>query len=1023
MTAFGPYRETETIDFNELKDNKLFVISGNTGSGKTTIFDGICFALYGSASGEDRDNYAMLRSDFADDAVHTAVELEFALSDRHFRILRQLGHVKEGNKTRTGERYEFFEYINGEEVPAVDRQIVSEIDLKLESLIGLTQDQFKQIVMLPQGEFRKLLTSSTENKEAILRRLFKTEPYKHISEYMRGRKNSVEKRFAQEKQSMDHYIQNISSTLVSREESTLFKVLEEEYHNENQVMNALEEEINYYEEKIALDAGQFKEASKNYDKQQDSYHKAQALNERFNELESKENELKLLNSQTDTFEIKEKQVKSAQLASHITPYEIQYNEFEKEAVSKRIIMTETEKINKEAEELVTKQIVVYEQEEKKQTERENLSRELDRLKDFLPTVKDMDKQKNELEEIKKAGKKAVDDREKNAKQRVVQENEIEKEVKQINEIDCLISQLPEKERELNDMREQARVLRDYFNYKKIEDHLSKQIKSEKVIYENVKEVYLKSEKNWLNSQASILANHLHDGEACPVCGSEHHPDKAISDDTLITKEQLESLKKDFNKQDDVYRNLVAQKNTNDVQLKQAEDEVTSHHIELSEVITIQYELVEKGKRLSKEVKKLNALREEIVIRKEKHAKMLEQMKILEKTKDDIEQRYSEQKTLYETNSAVFNDRISKIPEQVRILAVLEERISETENMKQKLEKEWKDAQENLQMAKEKQTTAMANYSHASKQVEESDKKRDDAKERFRLNITKAGFATEEAYRSAKMDDDSLAKLTHTIDEYNQKKTTLFQQVSELNYRLRDNKKANLKQLQAELAESKLAYEAALKQFNQSKKLCEDAKRLKIQIEKAYKAVTEQQAQLSTISDLYDVIRGQNSKKISFERYLQIAYLEQIIDAANHRLETLSNGQFLLMRSDRQESHGRQSGLALDVYDGQTGQTRDVKTLSGGEKFNASLCLALGMSDIIQSFQGNISIKTMFIDEGFGSLDEESLHKSIDILIDLQESGRMIGVISHVEELKSIFPAVLEVKKSQEGHSQTRFVIK
>src|SRR5699024_10699057 len=138
---------------------------------------------------------------------------------------------------------------------------------------------------------------------------------------------------------------------------------------------------------------------------------------------------------------------------------------------------------------------------------------------------------------------------------------------------------------------------------------------------------------------------------------------------------------------------------------------------------------------------------------------------------------------------------------------------------------------------------------------------------------------------------------------------------------------------------------------------------------------------------------------------------------------LSNGQFLLMRSDRQESHGRQSGLALDVYDGYTGQTRDVKTLSGGEKFNASLCLALGMSDVIQSFQGNISINTMFIDEGFGSLDEESLNKSIETLVELQESGRMIGIISHVQELKTVFPAILEVTKTHSGYSETEFMIK
>src|SRR5699024_4173608 len=173
---------------------------------------------------------------------------------------------------------------------------------------------------------------------------------------------------------------------------------------------------------------------------------------------------------------------------------------------------------------------------------------------------------------------------------------------------------------------------------------------------------------------------------------------------------------------------------------------------------------------------------------------------------------------------------------------------------------------------------------------------------------------------------------------------------------------------------------------------------------AHEKTEKSEQHFNVIADLQDVIRGQNRKKISFERFLQIDYLDQIIETANQSLRDLSNGQYSLLRSDRQEAHGRQSGLALDVYDEYTGQTRVVKSLSGGEKFNASLCLALGMSDVIQSFQGNISIETMFIDEGFGSLDEEALNKSIDTLIDLQQTGRMIGVISHVKELKSIFSA-------------------
>ncbi|MDG0812058.1 SbcC/MukB-like Walker B domain-containing protein [Cohnella rhizosphaerae] len=177
-----------------------------------------------------------------------------------------------------------------------------------------------------------------------------------------------------------------------------------------------------------------------------------------------------------------------------------------------------------------------------------------------------------------------------------------------------------------------------------------------------------------------------------------------------------------------------------------------------------------------------------------------------------------------------------------------------------------------------------------------------------------------------------------------------------------------------------------------------------------------------VKDLYDVVRGDNRHKISFERYLLVEFLDRILSAANLRLRTISGGQFYLVRSDRREKHGKQSGLGLDVFDNYTGQLRDVKTLSGGEKFNASLCLALGMADVIQAYEGGVSLETMFIDEGFGSLDEESLSKAVDTLVQLQQTGRMIGIISHVQELKQAIPAVLEVKKSADGCSYTKFRI-
>lgn len=216
MTAFGPYKGTEVVDFRHLGDHRLFVVSGATGAGKTTIFDAICFALYGQASGEDRTDFRSMRSDFAEDTVQTAVELIFEINRRTYRIMRQIPYVKKGNKNETAARCEFFELTANGEVPFVDRQIVSEINRKVEELVGFTQAQFSQIVMLPQGEFRKFLTSDTENKESIMRKIFKTEEYREVVNRLKVRRDDAHQHLLEEKSKVEGLIQQISSVIPAR---------------------------------------------------------------------------------------------------------------------------------------------------------------------------------------------------------------------------------------------------------------------------------------------------------------------------------------------------------------------------------------------------------------------------------------------------------------------------------------------------------------------------------------------------------------------------------------------------------------------------------------------------------------------------------------------------------------------------------------------------------------------------------------------------------------------------------------
>ena len=336
MTAFGSYKDREIIDFEQLEGHHLFVISGPTGAGKTTIFDAICFALYGSASGSDRENPAMLRSHFADDDVHTAVEFIFELNGRKYRVLRQLGHVKKGNKTKTGERYEFYEILaDGSEVPCVDRQTVTEINKKIEEIIGLTEEQFKQIVMLPQGEFRKLLTSETENKEEILRRIFKTERYQKMNTILKDKKDGLQEQLHREEQLLDHHIQSLSTVITKREHSPLFEALDQEYFNVDQVLAGLEEEITFLEQQTIKHEKNYQQTVKQFEEKQQYFFQMKAINEKFAELDEKKVQLVNLQKEKDVITNKELQVQLAERARSLEPYEKQLMERREELKGKK----------------------------------------------------------------------------------------------------------------------------------------------------------------------------------------------------------------------------------------------------------------------------------------------------------------------------------------------------------------------------------------------------------------------------------------------------------------------------------------------------------------------------------------------------------------------------------------------------------------------------------------------------------------------------------------------------------------
>src|SRR5690606_12775476 len=355
---------------------------------------------------------------------------------------------------------------------------------------------------------------------------------------------------------------------------------------------------------------------------------------------------------------------------------------------------------------------------------------------------------------------------------------------------------------------------------------------------------------------------------------------------------------------------------------------------------------------------------------------------------------------------------------------LEQKLDELRQQVSLLQAQWKAASDRYQAVVTQHTTVLAQIESQQQLVDRVQKELEESLQSLQTQLEESGCAGQAHYMSAKLTMDQLKQLRTAVEQYEQQRSRLNNELELLQQGLAGKLEyMEIESLQTQYESSQQTFEQLLADEAEHKRCFADLQRFIERIQSYSGQLQELEAQLSLLSDLFTTMKGDNPLKLSFERYILIDYLEQILVMANLRLSKLSNGQFELRRSDRLETHGKQSGLGLDVYDAYTGQVRDVKTLSGGEKFNAALCLALGMTDVIQSHQGGVSIEMMFIDEGFGSLDEESLQKAIQTLVDLQRAGRMIGVISHVQELKNALPACLEVNKTADGYSKASFIIK
>ncbi|HDR4296535.1 TPA: SMC family ATPase [Bacillus anthracis] len=1022
MTAFGPYKQKEVIDFDDLGEHRIFAISGNTGAGKTTIFDAICYVLYGEASGEERSDTSMLRSQFADDNVYTSVELTFQLKGKRYEIKRQLGHKKQGNKTITGHAVELYEVIDEEKVPAVDRFHVTDVNKKVEDLIGLSKHQFSQIVMLPQGEFRKLLTSETENKEEILRRIFKTDRYKLMRELL-DQKRKQWKDVLQEKQKeRELYFRNVFK-LPIRDGAILETLVEQEHVNTHQVVEALEQETAVYKAEVEQLQVEQDVQTKQLKDAETRFHAAKSVNEKFIDLQQKNEKYNTLQENRTVIEMKETSFKRAEQAKRLLPFEqwheeAMQNEQKAESLLKQIIAKKENIMNNF--ELAQEK---YEVVKNKESERENVKKLVQRLEELQPIIASLAEKQLNLQNAEIQIGKLKESMQNLDRQLEEHTNQKQLMTGELQQLEQALEQYVDKVEELTNMREDAKVLKQAYDVWQEKQKFEKEKEAAYSKMQLAVNAYENMERRWLSEQAGILALHLHDGESCPVCGSTTHPKKATEQSGAIDENELNGLRDKKNIAEKLHVQLEEKWNFYHHQYEQVIEEVKKRGYQSEDLVETYSALVQKGKQLATEVNTLKAseeTRKQIAVKiksvEEKVDALQKQKREVETEQHRIEMDCMQLRTSYEHDK-------KNIPENLQTVQAWKVQFDQAMHELKLMEDEWKKVQEAYQHWQNENIRIQAEQEGATNQFESAKLKKEETFTRFMKELEQSGFTDQSTYKEAKLSDAEMELIQKEIQSYYSFLEVLAKQIEELHVELKDKEYMDITALGEHIKELEINLDIIKEKRQRAQNAVTYISDLHENIRRIDEQIHEEEKAFQELVDLYEVMKGDNESRISFERYILIEYLEQIVQIANERLRKLSNGQFYLKRSERVEKRNRQSGLGLDVYDAYTGQTRDVKTLSGGEKFNASLCLALGMADVIQAYEGGISIETMFIDEGFGSLDEESLTKAVDTLIDLQKSGRFIGVISHVQELKNAMPAVLEVTKQKDGCSQTRFVVK
>ena len=1026
ISAFGPYASKQVIDFEELKGRNIFVISGKTGAGKTTIFDAISYALYGEASGESRETDS-LRSHFADDNTETYVELEFELRGEKYTVNRV---PKQKKKKARGEGYT--EKSADATLTLPDGKVITKVKNvtdKIIEILGITREQFKQIVMLAQGEFKKLLLADSVEREGIFRKIFNTYDFEKIQAELKDKAANLSKNRTKSKHEMEINLKNIKGEhdIVIDEYvdfPLVIEKLKDLLERDNNIYKTLNEEGKEVDNNLQV-KNQEKaiiETNNNLLKEKEIITKA--LEELLSKEDEYKNKSKTIIDGKNAKEVKYIEDKLIETTKKLTKREEDYNLSLKNIDSLKLKQEEANKL--------------LQIEESKECDREKLSVEINNLNKLEEKIIELDSLNNKVMHLKQSAENSklqIINNKKETEELKKSKEEKELQLKDIATLETkkveLESDIKAKNKTLDEVRELFKVIRSFQNTYIEHNNKAKEYKEFEVEYKKVKENYEKMDDLYKKEQAGILASKLQENEPCPVCGSTNHPNKATIKENLKipTKEELKVAKENLDKLEkenlEKINNLTTLNSNKTTYLEQVNNHLSMLSATLNIDKTFNSETAKVVKNLGTELKSvIDKLKDELL-------KVIDKISLKEKIEKELnlitttinerehsliklEECEKNYKTELTQNITKIDEYKKEIPENITDLKTLNNLIEvKTKELNISKEKLAKLRLENENLAK-KLEGENSTSKEINKSIEELKLEIANNKANFNEAIKEQGFDNIQTYEDAKLQISMVESLEKEVENYNSElkltkakqediinktKDIVFMDITTIDEEIRSIQN-NKKELESKLRELHAIIVG-------NKTILKNVENLNIEfkeIEEEYKVVGE----------LADLANGKKAPYISFERYILASYFEDIIEAANIRLEKMTGDRFSLIRKTSKSKGAGQKGLELEIYDNYTDSSRDVSSLSGGESFKASLSLALGLSDIVQSNAGGVSLDTMFVDEGFGTLDPQSLDNAIDSLLELQRGGRLVGIISHVEELKERIDAKLEVTSTSKG---------